>query len=81
MIRRKCLLKVWFGEMVTIKFLQEVGELTFNKGWKYLQRGGGGGLKGKVGGKNMGGGGGLDKESMEKKYRGEGVSDPQRDYE
>ena len=50
--------------MVTIKFLQEVGELTFNKGWKYLQRGGG-----------------LDKESMEKKYRGEGVSDPQRDYE
>ena len=53
--------------MVTIKFLQKVRELTFNKGWKYLQRGGGGG--------------GLDKESMEKKYRGEGVSDPQRDYE
>ena len=51
--------------MVTIKFLQKVGELTFNKGWKYLQRGGGG----------------LDTESMEKKYRGEGVSDPQRHYE
>ena len=43
--------------MVTIKFLQEVGELTFNKGWKYLQRGGGGTGKERDGEKIWGGGG------------------------
>ena len=55
--------------MVTIKFLQEVGELTFNKGWKYLQRGGGD-LTRKVWRKNIGGRGCLIlKETMNKDLR------------